>query len=178
MTAATTTAADRPSRRAFLRLRRHEPPALRPPWAAPQAVFSDLCDRCGDCLPACGEGILVRGDGGFPTVDFSRGECTFCGDCAAACPTPALTRTDPAAPPWQLTAVIGDGCLTGLGVVCRSCGEACPTAAITFRMEVGRSPQPRLDPAACTGCGACVAPCPAAAVSVQPFPPPTTGDDR
>ncbi|MGB5251654.1 MAG: 4Fe-4S dicluster domain-containing protein, partial [Sedimenticolaceae bacterium] len=53
------------------------------PWAV--AAFCDLCRRCDDCIRACEESVVVRGDGGFPTVDFNRGGCSFCGACAHAC---------------------------------------------------------------------------------------------
>jgi len=46
----------------------------------------DRCTRCGACAAACPETIITAGDGGFPAVDFHRGECTFCGACADACP--------------------------------------------------------------------------------------------
>ena len=40
---------------------------------------------------------------------------------------------------------------------CTLCTQACPAAAITFEAGPGG---PRIDPAACTECGACVAACP------------------
>ncbi|MCC4119180.1 4Fe-4S dicluster domain-containing protein, partial [Aromatoleum toluclasticum] len=79
------------SRRGFLRGRfRADPDMLRPPWAVPEGVFEDVCTRCGDCLKACPPAILVSAPGGYPVVDFSRGECSFCGDCVAACKAEAL----------------------------------------------------------------------------------------
>jgi ferredoxin-type protein NapF len=106
----------------------------------------------------------VRGDGGFPEVDFSRGECTFCADCAQACPAPVFDLT--ASRPWDLLAVIGEGCLTKQGVVCQSCREACPERAIVFRIASGRVPRPFVETTSCTGCGACVSRCPADAIAV------------
>ena len=81
------------SRASLLRGRlRGGPPPLRPPWALAEPAFLEACTRCDACRAACPEGILVRGSGGFPLVDFQRGECTFCGRCAAACEDGALTR--------------------------------------------------------------------------------------
>lgn len=68
------------SRRGFLRGRVRPKAEIRPPWALPESEFVDRCTRCNDCLKACPQGILVPGDGAYPTVEFSRGECTFCED--------------------------------------------------------------------------------------------------
>lgn len=143
---------------------------MRPPWSAPEATFVDACNRCGECIKRCPEGVLVVGEGGFPRIDFSRGECTFCGDCVKACETGALSarrEADPEQAPWDLRAVIEPGtCIAFRGVVCRACGENCETEAIRFRLAVGGFALPELDMEACNGCGACVRPCPVQAVKV------------
>lgn len=158
---------DPSSRRNFLRGRvaTHGAPP-RPPWARAEAEFAARCTRCGDCARACPTGIVRQGDGGYPTVDFSAGECTFCGDCAARCQPAALLRAGGAAP-WMLRAAIDDKCLARRFVECRVCGEMCDASAIRFRPQPGGIAQPELDAVACTGCGACVAPCPAAAIAVR-----------
>lgn len=144
---------------------------LRPPWSRPDR-FAELCTRCGDCAAACPEGIVVTGNG-FPAIDFGRGECTFCGACAQACPTGAL---DPAQPsPWTARARIGTPCVALHGVVCRSCQDACPEGAIRFRPRHGAVARPEIALASCTGCGACVAPCPADAIAVQAAEPADVG---
>lgn len=156
------------SRRNLLRgaLRGSSSP-LRPPWALTE--FTDLCDQCGDCLRVCPEGILVRGTDGFPSVDFSRGGCSFCGECVKVCRPRALAfADDPAEPPWPLTAVIGDGCLSSQGVICRSCGEICPEGAIRFRLRPGGRAHPLLDGDVCSGCGECFRVCPVGVISLQP----------
>lgn len=153
------------SRRGFLRGRSRPKAQIRPPWALPASDFADRCTRCNDCLRACPQGILVAGDGGYPTVDFSRGECTFCGDCVTACQTLALQqKTGMAA--WQIRATIGEGCVARKSVECRICGEQCGESAIRFVPQAGGIAQPQLDASRCTGCGACVGPCPVAAITV------------
>jgi ferredoxin-type protein NapF len=150
-----------------------EAPADRPPWAAPRASFINLCNRCGDCIRVCPSEILVPGDGGFPTVDFALGACTFCGDCVRVCDPGALgpmaDDAGVALTPWSRIAVIDDSCLAARGVVCRVCEEQCESRAIRIRLVVGGGAVPTVEPALCTGCGACVAPCPAYAVAIHPI---------
>lgn len=154
------------SRRAFFRGRPQPKTEIRPPWALAEADFIDRCTRCGDCLKACPQAILILGDGGYPTVDFSVAECTFCGDCVAACQPLALQRLESRAP-WWYKANIGDGCLPRQGVECRVCGDYCEVRAIRFAPRQGGSPLPEIDLQTCTGCGACVAPCPVLAITIR-----------
>lgn len=152
-------------RRALLRGRTVVEQPLRPPWSGEEGTFLDACTSCGDCLPACPEGVLVEGAGGHPRFDPTRGECTFCGACVEVCAPQALAfrRADP---PWRLKATITSACLTYRGVVCLSCRDACGEAAIRFRPAVGGS-RPELDVERCTGCAACVNVCPTAAILVE-----------
>jgi ferredoxin-type protein NapF len=145
---------------------RGERRAVRPPWALAERLFVECCDRCGKCIDACPQGLLGAGRGGFPQVDFQRGECTFCGTCLQRCSRGAL-RADPGAAPWQLQVMIGAGCLTRHGVVCRTCGERCDARVIRFRPAAGRVAQPELNSASCNGCGACVGACPAKSITLH-----------
>ena len=140
---------------------------LRPPWAEPEARFLNRCTQCGDCLTACETGILVKGGGGYPKVDFSRGECTFCTACVQACNTGAFSDPEQT-PPWPYVATIGETCLGRSGIYCRSCGESCEAGAIRFAFNQYRVPEPTVDSESCTGCGACVEGCPVQAVQVGP----------
>jgi len=138
---------------------------LRPPWALDEEAFHHACSRCGDCLEKCPEGILVReGINGYPIVDFKRGECTFCGDCVTACPTTALSRNQ--ASPWTVKAKAGDRCLAIQQVLCTTCAEQCEAGAIRFTARAVVVAQPEINTEICTGCGACVAPCPTQAIEV------------
>jgi ferredoxin-type protein NapF len=154
------------SRRGFLRGARGAAP-LRPPWAlADDAAFTQACTRCGDCVRACPQQVLRAGDGGYPEIRFAVRGCTLCGDCARACRPAALRRVE-GRPPWNLRAEIGNTCLARRQVECRVCGDACEAQAIGFRPRLGGVALPRVDADRCTGCGACVAPCPAGAVAIQ-----------
>ncbi len=143
---------------------RHAP--IRPPWALDEAAFIETCSRCDDCIKVCETGIISRGRGGFPEVDFKRGECSFCGACVSACGEAALLRGEGAAA-WSLQAVIESTCLEYRGVACRVCGEHCDARAIQFRQLVGGRSEPRIDTARCNACGACYGVCPEGAISLR-----------
>ena len=141
-------------------------PVLRPPWALPEEDFQDTCTTCDDCVSACPTDILTKARAGYPVVDFSFGECTFCGDCVTSCRPKALTRSGNQKP-WTLFAVIGTTCLSIQGVTCRVCGEHCDAGAISFKLKPGGLATPLVNTPICTGCGACVSPCPVQAVSMD-----------
>jgi ferredoxin len=76
------------------------------------------------------------------------------------------THTPAAPPPWAVPAAHRiDGvvrvreyaCLAHQGTSCSVCKERCPEE----RALVVRDGKPTVDPAHCTGCGACVGACPA-----------------
>lgn len=156
-----------PSRRAFLRGGRAAARAIRPPGALDEAEFLDRCTRCAACIEACPEALLVGGDGGFAQLDPTRGECTFCGDCISACTEGALLM--PLLGRWPWRAALGEGCLAQQGVVCQACRDACGEQAIRFPPGAGLG-TPQIDAAACTGCAACVAACPTAALGLRHHP--------
>ena len=158
-----------PSRRALLFGRRPAEPlpiAFRPPWAKPEPEFLAACTHCDACVRACPERVLIRGADGLPRFEAHAGECTFCGDCVTACDSGAF---EPARdPPWTLVAQVAATCLSAQGVVCASCRDACPASAI--RVSPGARGAATVDLEACTGCGACVAPCPVDAITLQHAP--------
>lgn len=161
-------------RRGLLRGRpRNVEAQQRMPWQVNEQQFTDQCSRCLACLDKCPAQIISRGDGGFPTVDFQRGECTFCQACVEVCPEPVFRPTDE--PAWQQQAVVADNCLTEQGVMCRSCEDNCEPQAISFPLRRtdkprGGLPSPVIDIDSCTGCGGCVNSCPAQAIKIEPSP--------
>jgi ferredoxin-type protein NapF len=156
------------SRRQFLRAdfssRRS---ALRPPWSVTEEQFLQQCNGCGRCVEACATHVIVL-TGGFPRIDFLNGECTFCKRCTEACPTGVLQQPAAGLVPWTFNAQASNACLAFQGVVCLVCQEQCEARAISFPLQAGRVATPMVDGDRCTGCGACVAPCPVQAISIQP----------
>jgi len=71
------------------------------------------------------------------------------------------------APSAQAHAQVDLHCLTRQDVLCRACAESCEPAAITFQVEVGGVPRPKIDPTLCTGCGECLSSCPVQAIYLQ-----------
>lgn len=150
-------------RRSFLTWRlRAVPERIRPPWSR-EASVAAACTGCGACVPACPQQIIGLDPDGRPALSFAAAECSFCGACAEACPEPVFDRAELA---FSHVAAIGADCFAGRGIVCQSCGDACPEAAIRFRPRFGGAALPELAPERCSGCGACVASCPAAAIAV------------
>lgn len=142
---------------------------VRPPWSIEESHFTDTCSRCHECIQHCPEGIIVKGAGGFPEVDFSLGECSFCGECVNHCKPKALYRLSDDDPAWQVKAFIGNTCIAHQGVFCVSCKEQCEAEAIIMHHGDLSIPYPIIDTDRCTGCGACYQPCPIAAIELHPI---------
>jgi ferredoxin-type protein NapF len=161
------------SRRQFLRgdfRNKHFP--VRPPWALQEDDFLDHCTRCNECVRACPQKILSSDDGGFPHVSFANGECTFCGECVSRCRDGALTgyvagRETGRQTAWDIRAVVSGECLSVRGIHCQVCREQCEVSAIRFRPQPGREAPPEINTRLCTGCGACVKPCPVNAIHIR-----------
>ncbi|EGM70641.1 ferredoxin-type protein NapF [Shewanella sp. HN-41] len=150
------------SRRSLFNRRKNT--AIRPPWVREDIEFTDVCTRCSACITACETHIIHKGDGGFPELSFRDNECTFCTLCAKACPEALFDLTQT---PWHYKAHVQDNCLTYQGIWCQSCKDACEPRAITFTLSIGKAPTPKIDINLCTGCGACVAPCPSQAIQMK-----------
>jgi ferredoxin-type protein NapF len=154
-------------RRAFLFGRPTiEAPVFRPPWALSEDIFAQTCTRCDACVHQCPEHVLARGCDGLPRFLAGSGECTFCRACVDACDSGALDPRQTS--PWNHRVSVDGACLAARGVVCSSCRDICPEAAIALPPAARGGAM--IDPALCTGCGACVAVCPANAISLQNQP--------
>ncbi|WP_109574837.1 ferredoxin-type protein NapF [Aminobacter sp. AP02] len=150
------------SRRTFLTGGNEQPvQRIVPPGVMEDGLGS--CTGCGACVEACPTAIIAM-VAGKPSLDFMAGECLLCGDCATACPELVFDRAS--TPVFSHVVAISDDCLARNGISCMTCRDACPQAAISFRPRIGGPFLPELREAACTGCGACIAPCPARAIAI------------
>jgi len=151
-------------RRAFLRgafLRREDRAALGPPppWHQDK-LDADLCHACdAPCVSACGPGIIKRHPdehllAALPYLSFEESGCTFCGECVTACPMALDAKQAPV--PLGQVKLNNDSCLGWNGVLCISCRSHCEYGALKLDVQM----RMRLDEAACTGCGRCLAVCP------------------
>ena len=139
--------------------------AIRPPWVHEVAVVHG-CMGCGACVSACPQAIIRPGAARRPTIDSRAGECRFYAGCVEVCPKPVFDRSVIRA--FQRRVVIGDACFTVSDTVCQTCGDYCPEAAIRFPVRRGGPAVPSLTLERCSGCDACIAVCPAGAISTQP----------
>jgi ferredoxin-type protein NapF len=135
---------------------------IRPPGVSEGSL--EACIGCAACVNACPSGIISLAHA-LPALDFSVGECTFCGECAQSCPEPVFRKDSLGG--FTHVADISAACLAEAGVACQSCRDACPEQAIRFRPRIGGPFLPELDEVACSGCGACIAICPASAIAIR-----------
>lgn len=142
------------------------PLPVRPPHTVRESVFLEKCSSCQDCATACPENIITVGAGGFPEIDFNRGECTFCNECAKACNDVCFDLSTPT--PWSLKLDLSNNCLAMNQVVCQSCSDACDQGAIRFQPRIAAVATPEIDQDICNGCGACVSPCPTDSLNLRP----------
>lgn len=134
------------------------------PWQINEDDFIDSCTRCSRCVDACDEKIIVIGDGGFPSINFHHGECSFCYQCAAACPETLFHTQEQR--PWLQVAQFGESCLAFQRIECRTCGDSCDQQAIHFTLKIGTAASPTLRTDSCNSCGACVSVCPTQAINI------------
>jgi polyferredoxin len=167
---------------------KRSPFVVRPPGSLPEDDFLSRCIRCGQCMRVCPNNalhptLLESGLEGLWTpfliakIGYCEPTCTLCGQ---VCPTGAISELtlnqkvgDEETPPNRIgTAFLDRGrCLPwAMATPCIVCEEWCPTSpkAIYLREEIAIDRQgnevsvkrPHVDPALCTGCGACEYACP------------------
>ncbi len=167
---------------------KRSPWMIRPPGSLPEDDFLGRCIRCGQCMRVCPNNalhptLLESGFEGLWTpyliakIGYCEPTCTLCGQ---VCPTGAITELthvqkvgdEDTAPNRIGTAFLDRGrCLPwAMAIPCIVCEEWCPTSpkAIYLREEIAVDRmgdevtvmRPHVDPALCTGCGACEYACP------------------
>ncbi len=139
-------------------------PPTRPPWAIDESDFIKQCTGCGDCTQSCPHHLIKPGRARYPVIDLSSGACDFCEACLKSCSSGALTASDS---PWSIKAKIGNSCLTLNKVTCHTCKDECEPEAISFLLKAGGNLSIEVNQNNCTGCGACIAVCPASAITIS-----------
>jgi ferredoxin len=163
---------------------------VRPPGSMSETDFLARCIRCGQCMRVCPNNalhptLLESGLEGMwspiliARIGYCEPTCTLCGQ---VCPTGAIQElhlkekvgSDDIPSNRIGTAFIDHGrCLPwSMATQCIVCEEWCPTPVkavylrdVTVYGRDGKAvevKQPYVDPALCTGCGACEFACPVA----------------
>jgi ferredoxin-type protein NapG len=152
--------------------RRVNIPVHRPPGAINESAFLATCTRCDKCVQSCPVGAIVhaperfRAAQGTPMIDAHASACIMCADtpCITACEPKAL-RAD-----WPLKMGVAwiqeMACLAHTGSFCTVCSERCP---VPGAIEVRRG-KPTIRADVCTGCGTCLAVCPAPSNAIVVMP--------
>lgn len=136
----------------------------RPPHAVDEALFSRLCDGCGECQKACPNSVIEL-SGQLAQLNLDYNECSLCGECVAACPTDALHTSIPV--DINLRPHFAQSCNNYLNMDCQQCASACSQNAISIQPDK----LPRLNQERCTGCGQCRSSCYASAITMQLYNP-------
>jgi polyferredoxin len=159
---------------------------LRPPGAADEKTFLNLCIRCGECMKVCPRNVLQPSlfeaglEGLFspqlvPRFVFQESYCEYsCTLCGQICPTgaiPRLTEDEKHARPIGKAYFDHSLCLPWLGKTpCIRCEEMCPVpdkAIKVLNTFIIKGPngedieiqQPSVDRDLCVGCGICQSNC-------------------
>lgn len=72
--------------------------------------------------------------------------------------------------PARGVARVAGTCLGREGIVCQACRDACGPGAVSFLPIARGASAPVVDERRCTGCGECLAVCPARAITLQGAP--------
>ncbi len=140
---------------------------VRPPYGVDESTFQSMCPTCESkaCATYCDEKIIVIGEDGTPTLDFSKNGCTFCDECANVCDLGVLSLEHEATLE-RINAMFRinfEACVAHQGVICNACKEPCIDDAILFNGMFN----PVIDEDRCTGCGFCIARCPTQAIDFR-----------
>ncbi len=140
---------------------------LRPPFAAEENAFLDLCVRCQACVNVCPSNalqplMLQSGLYGLwsPVLVPSSGGCEpACNRCSKVCPTGAIGVFDVHT---KYTVKMGTAHLDKSRCVswadnkpCGKCIPKCPTCAISFVEQPDKKMPVAVDFLLCVGCGIC-----------------------
>ncbi len=152
------------------------PPRRRPPGAAPERLFLNLCTGCGDCVEACPQNAIFTFEeeagslAKTPLLLPEQRACVMCEGfpCAAACDEGALTPPETVNWPLGKVSLNESACFAYQGPECGACADLCPNGIRGIYMEMFR---PKVDRDECVGCGRCIVACPTQpkAIELQPL---------
>lgn len=145
-------------------------PKIRLPWIISEQHFLADCTQCLNCVPVCETQIIKTDERGYPSLDFSKDECTNCGKCQLACKEPLFVEENQKKDnkPWSAEINIKNTCFAQNEIYCQSCQDACDHQAISFQFLTTAIAKPVISSDACTLCGACVSTCPQQSISITP----------
>lgn len=139
-----------------------------PPGAGSPRDLLALCNRCGRCIQACPQRVVVPtplSKGvvayGTPELVFDLGYCDFCMKCVDACPTGALAYGRPSEHDIGVAVVLKEACIAWNWSGCTVCYDECPVEGAISLDDLAR---PSVQEGLCTGCGKCELACPAASL--------------
>jgi ferredoxin-type protein NapG len=146
---------------------------LRPPGALHETLFTDVCDRSGECVEACPANAILSGADGTPYVDPHHQPCVVCVglDCMSACASGALMPRAADALGMGLARVDSTACLRSTGEDCTRCIQVCPLHELGHTvLDLTLDGSLHVYEDACVGCGCCVRACPTQpkAINVEP----------
>ncbi len=140
---------------------------LRPPGAIAEALFSETCRRCGQCVEVCpADAIFPLVDhfgerSGTPAIDPSLAACVVCEglQCTHVCPSGALLPVlEPHLIRMGKAEVYETLCVRSEGQDCTLCVDRCPIGEVAIRFPGEGPPEVLRD--GCVGCGVCEFYCP------------------
>lgn len=153
---------------------------LRPPGAAPEEEFLELCCGVGACAEVCpAEAIKLvsrADDSGtrHPVIVPQEAACIVCEDlaCMKACPSSALTLVPREEIRIGFAQVSPDSCLawSGTDPGCDYCVDRCPLGSQAIRFERAGPVRGPVVEEGCVGCGVCEYFCPTQPSAIRVYP--------
>ena len=142
------------------------PTFIRPPGALPEPEFLLICNRCGDCAPACEYKAIRLLDtttgkaAGTPVIILRNQPCMTCDGypCITACDQNALLLDGTKHPKIGAAHIDNGRCLSANGNDCDYCKKECDRHVKAIKLEWGGPP--KVDINLCDGCGRCEYICP------------------
>jgi MauM/NapG family ferredoxin protein len=154
-------------------------PLLRPPGAAPEEEFLELCYGKGGCAEACpAKAIQLRpreddSSHRAPVIVPNEAACVVCDElaCMAACPSGALTPVSKEMIRIGLAHVNTKACLAWVGMDpgCNYCVDRCPLGTDAIAIEKTNGGKGPAVKEGCIGCGVCEYFCPTQPSAIQVF---------